>query len=291
MTHATQRAYLIVNADDYGYFHCVSVGILRSASQGVVTATGVFANSIHFSEHVAWLGDCESLDIGVHLNLTDGEPLTSDMRKKLSRWSGRLPGKFSVAATILSGAITAADVKAEWRAQIERCLGSGMQLRFLNSHEHVHMLPPLFHTANDLAREYGIEHIRFPSARFPRRASLGSLFRSAVIKTLETVNRRHMHVPAAEFLGLESSGKLDLAYMRQLIPKLLPGRVYELMCHPGTFDEREISDPRLVRYHDWEGELDMLTNPALKRLLCENGVQLIGYRDLVVEDGGLVFRQ
>ena len=44
MTPASEGACLIVNADDYGYFDCVSKGILESASRGIVTATGVFAN-------------------------------------------------------------------------------------------------------------------------------------------------------------------------------------------------------------------------------------------------------
>jgi predicted glycoside hydrolase/deacetylase ChbG (UPF0249 family) len=47
MSPPEQRAYLIVNADDYGIFRCVSKGILEAASHGIVTATGVFANMAH----------------------------------------------------------------------------------------------------------------------------------------------------------------------------------------------------------------------------------------------------
>jgi predicted glycoside hydrolase/deacetylase ChbG (UPF0249 family) len=32
MAPESQGAYLIVNADDYGYFRCVSKGILKAAS-------------------------------------------------------------------------------------------------------------------------------------------------------------------------------------------------------------------------------------------------------------------
>ena len=39
--------YLIVNADDYGYFSCVSRGILDAVCDGIVTATGVLA-TVHF---------------------------------------------------------------------------------------------------------------------------------------------------------------------------------------------------------------------------------------------------
>jgi hypothetical protein len=42
-----------------------------------------------------------------------------------------------------------------------------------------------------------------------------------------------------------------------------------------------VSDPRLIDYHDWEGELAVLTNPDVKELLMRHGVRVIGYRDLV----------
>jgi len=87
MTSGSPWTYLIVNADDYGYFNCVSQGILESASHGIVTATGIFANSAHFAEHVGWLRDNASLDLGVHLNITDQTPLTRNMQIKLSRWN------------------------------------------------------------------------------------------------------------------------------------------------------------------------------------------------------------
>jgi predicted glycoside hydrolase/deacetylase ChbG (UPF0249 family) len=284
---AAHDAYLIVNADDYGYFRCVSKGILEAASQGIVTATGVFANVAHFSEDAALLRDCRALDVGVHLNLTDGIPLTNDLRRRLSRWSGRFPQKFAAAAAILSGIIRPEDVRAEWRAQIDRCLEHALHVRFLNSHEHVHMLPSLFRVATALAQEYDIAHVRLPTARFAW-TSTASMFRGAVIKTLKAVNHRRADRPAADFLGMEISGKLSLPYLEQTIPRLRAGRVYELMCHPGYFDAEEVTDRRLLRYHDWEGELRTLTSSAARELLDRHGVRLIGYRQVYVRDNRLV---
>ena len=289
-TPATEGACLIVNADDFGYFACVSKGILHSAANGIVTATGVFATSPDLQEHAAWLRDCDALDAGVHLNLTDGNPLTGDMRKALSRWSGRFPGKFSVAMAVTTGAIGIEDVRREWRAQIERCLENGLRVRFLNSHEHVHMLPSLFPVASELAGEYDIPHVRFPTSGFAWGLSGGSFLRSAIMKTLGTINRRRLVTPAARFLGMETSGKLDLAYFERNIPQLGAGRVYELMCHPGQFDAQEVSDPRLRRYHDWEGELRTLTSSAVRELLQRYRVRLIGYRHVEVRDDRLVAR-
>jgi chitin disaccharide deacetylase len=290
MSTATHGAYLIVNADDYGNFHCVSKGILEAASRGIVTATGVFANTALLPEHAAWLRECEGLDIGTHLNLTEGAPLTNDLRRSLWRWSGRFPPKFAAAKAIILGTITLADVRAEWRAQIERCLEYGLRLRFLNSHEHLHMLPALFPVAAALASEYNVPHLRFPTSQAGGN-SFGSVVRGTVMKILETVNRRRVNSPAPEFLGMEISGRLSVPYLQRIVARMQAGRVYELMCHPGHFDASEVNDRRLIRYHDWEGELLTLTNPAVRGLLDRHGIHLIGFRHLQTMDGRLVVQQ
>lgn len=290
MAEQSQGAYLIVNADDYGFFDCVSKGILKAATHGIVTATGVFANATHFAEHAARLRDCDALDAGVHLNLTEGLPLTTKLRSSLSRWSGRFPGKFAMAAAILFGAIRTEDVSREWRAQIERSLDNGLHVRFLNSHEHMHMLPPLFAVIKMLAKDYNIAHVRFPTSLLGERSPNGSLFRGAVMKGLETINSRRADTPTAHFLGMETSGKLDLAFLERRLPRLGAGKIYELMCHPGEFDAQEVSDTRLLRYHDWAGELSTLTSPAARELLHRHEVRLIGYRHLEVTENRLVVR-
>jgi predicted glycoside hydrolase/deacetylase ChbG (UPF0249 family) len=291
MAQQSQGAYLIVNADDYGYFRCVSRGILKAVTHGIVTATGVFANAIQFAEDAAELRDCDGVDVGVHLNLTEGVPLTIELRNSLSRWSGRFPGKLSIARAILSGAVKTKDVSDEWRAQIDRCLDNGLRVRFLNSHEHMHMLPPLFQVTKMLAKDYDIAHIRFPTSRLGARSSNGSLFRGTVIKVLETINRRHADASTAQFLGLETSGKLDLPHLERILSRLAAGEVYELMCHPGEFDAQEVTDVRLRRYHDWEGELGTLTSPGARDLLQRHGIRLVGYRHLDVKDNRLVVQQ
>ena len=290
MKQTLQPPCLIVNADDYGYFRCVSQGILACARQGIVTATGVFANAPDLAEQAAWLRECEQLDTGVHLNLTDGVPLTSDMRQKLSRWSGRFPRKFRLAACVLSGSITPADVRREWQAQVERCLDLQLQPKFLNSHEHIHMLPSLFPVACDIAANFGIAHLRFPTARLSIKAPPAAQLRGAIMKGLEWANRGERAPTAPHFLGLGASGRLTLEDLEREVQTMQAGVVYELMCHPGRFDAQEISDHRLLDYHDWEGEFGAMTSPSARALLERRGVRLIGYRHLEMRDGQLAVR-
>jgi chitin disaccharide deacetylase len=77
--------FLIINADDYGYFPCVSQGILDAAKSYSLTATGVLANASSLSTQLAALRTVPHLQIGIHLNLTFQQPLTEAMREKQMR--------------------------------------------------------------------------------------------------------------------------------------------------------------------------------------------------------------
>jgi predicted glycoside hydrolase/deacetylase ChbG (UPF0249 family) len=283
----SQHAYLIVNADDYGYFNCVSQGILELARSGIVTATGILGNTEHFDTHVSWLLDCQGLDLGVHLNLTERAPLTSKMQKKLAQWGGRFPDKYTIAKAVMTSFLSADYVLEEWRAQIERCLDKGLTLRFLNSHEHIHILPALFPIVQALAKEYDIKHVIFPRTDPFYCWSISTLIRDTLIEILSIYNRRYLIGDAAQFIGLGQSGKLSLNYLKNRLPGLKPGHVYELMCHPGYYDADEINDSRLLSYHDWESEFNILAGTEVKELCHSHGIRLVGYKDVQLVEGQL----
>jgi hypothetical protein len=89
------------------------------------------------------------------------------------------------------------------------------------------------------------------------------------------------------FLGIGQSGRIDLPYLRQIFAALQPGKVYELMCHPGYYRAGEVADPTLLAYHRWEQELNALSGQPIRDLLRELHVEPIRYRDLANETTGL----
>jgi predicted glycoside hydrolase/deacetylase ChbG (UPF0249 family) len=280
MSAAQPMPCLVVSADDYGNFRGVSAGIIEAATRGIVTATAVFATGERFDDEVPALRDCVLLDAGVHLNLTDGRPLTPDMRARVQRWGGRFPGKFAMGRAVATGVVPLREIEIEWQAQIERCLDAGLKIQFLNSHEHIHMLPALFALTLALAEDYGIAHVRLTGAHPSRSRGGAAWLRSGILAALATFARLRAKRPVARFLGLEESGRLSLADLDSLTARLEPGTVYELMCHPGRLDPADAPDPRLLGYHDWDGELATLTDPRARALLDERGIRLVGYRDL-----------
>ncbi len=269
---------LIVNADDYGYFPCVSHGILQAADAHAITATGILANSANLATQLEWLNAAPDLDLGVHLNLTFKQPLTSTMSENLARWNGCFPNAYIMSLLILTGKISLETVRNEWCAQIEAC--QPKKLVFLNSHEHIHMLPVLFKLTLELAETYNIPHVRVTRAEWLKPLTAAGLVRNSLMQVMQTVNQQQYHQPLPLLLGLSRSGKLDIAVLTQIFSKLKAGHHYELMCHPGHFDSTEISEPKLMAYHHWEGELALLQSPQLQELYQKYNIQLSHYHHL-----------
>jgi predicted glycoside hydrolase/deacetylase ChbG (UPF0249 family) len=152
------------------------------------------------------------------------------------------------------------------------------------------MLPMLIGVTGALAERFGIRHVRLSMAKSVATYSAGPLLRNGIMTVLHWLSHRGAIGPAAQFLGLDASGRLDEGYFQRVLPSLQAGQVYELMCHPGHLDRGEIKDPRLLAYHDWEGELATLTSANVRQLLDHHRVMVIGYRDLDIVDGRLIAR-
>lgn len=272
---------LIVNADDYGYFDCVSCGIINAANKGAVTATGIIANSVSFDKTIPYLSQAQTLDLGVHLNLTYGRPLNEALANILNRWQGQFPSKFDMAFGILTGRISADLIQAEFRMQVEKCLDKGVKLLFLNSHEHIHMLPPLYKLVVSLSQEYKIPFIRHPDAEWIGKLNTQSIFRNSIFESLNIVNRFKKPGNTPKLIGMSESGNLSIEYFAKRFRTLKPATNYELMCHPGHFDSLEITDSDLINYHHWESEYEVLTSESFKNLCAEHSIEIVGYRDIV----------
>ncbi|EPR41077.1 YdjC family protein [Desulfovibrio sp. X2] len=279
-------ARLIVNADDFGVYACVSRGILEAVQAGAVTAVGVMATGRAFgmAEELLPLAAQRGggADAGAHLVLTAGEPLTERMRRICRGWAGRFPPLGTAALSVLAGRIPVAAVAEEWRAQIALCRKAGLRLVFLNSHEHIHMLPPLFRLTRALARENGVRWVRAPRTSLSLPQPAKRLAKELVFKALRVCAGPTSHFCAAQpvLLGTGESGRLTPGDLARLVKGVRGEGDYELMCHPGRFDPAEITDERLRAFHDWEGELEALLSPAFGRLLAGRGARLVRFSDL-----------
>lgn len=67
---------ILLRADDLGYSRAVNYGIWDSVEYGLVNNVGIMTNMESTAEAVDWLKDKE-IDLGVHINLTNGRPLST----------------------------------------------------------------------------------------------------------------------------------------------------------------------------------------------------------------------
>ena len=93
----------------------------------------------------------QGLGVGLHFNLTEGRPLT-DVPSLVDA-----QGNFLLRGSLLRrsalGRIDPAEVAGELEAQLDRFSELGLNPTHLDSHEHVHMAPPLFRAMEPVLRD------------------------------------------------------------------------------------------------------------------------------------------
>jgi predicted glycoside hydrolase/deacetylase ChbG (UPF0249 family) len=280
-------ARLVVNADDFGISAAVNDGIIAAHRSGIVTAASLMAVGRAFEHAVAWCRHVPSLDIGVHLTLVAGTPLRQQ-ESSLTCDDGRFPADIGAfLRRYLGGAVRPADIELELGAQIERVLDHGLRVTHLDSHQHVHALPGIAARVMGLAARYSIPFVRAPVEewRIDRPPSLHGAFRlggAMVLRTCWTLARLAGGVGAGgrplRFLGFTEGGRLDPVRLRRLLQSLQPGRVYELMCHPGFLPD----EPDIKRWnYRHEQELLALTRASVHAEISARGIRLCRFQDLI----------
>jgi predicted glycoside hydrolase/deacetylase ChbG (UPF0249 family) len=221
----------IVNADDFGYSSSVNLAIVRAFEDGLVTSTSVMATMPGFEEACEVARQRGFLaHVGVHLALTEGEPVTSEIRG-CGRFCDPSGAFASQPGHLMWLRRSEAELAAqELRAQLARCRAHGIRPSHLDSHHHLHNDPPIGRIVVDLARAEGVSAVRIarnrgPGIGLPTRAYKG-LF-----------NRR------LERLGLARTrsfgGVSDHVYERMRGASAAALADFEVMTHP-ILDEQGV---------------------------------------------------
>lgn len=258
----------IVTADDFGLSPAINSGIVEAHTSGIVTAASLMATGEAFEDAVDRARATPSLEIGVHLALDEETPLVDGIRT-LTTTDGRFLRRGIVLRRLAARRVDSTEVERCWRAEIERCLASGIRPAFLNSHGHVHVLPMLLPIAVRLARDYRILAIRRPVEPpwTSRPATAGHALRALVVSSaaLWSFAKVEMSDVAAvpAFQGLAASGRQTTARLRRELDR--PGDCdTELMVHPGRVDEATRRRYGYWRY-GWEQELEALLEVKVER--------------------------
>ena len=272
---------LIVNADDFGLTHSINQGIIKCFNDGIVTSASILPNGRAFEEAVNLAKEC-NLNVGIHLTLMDGEPLSrSELVRSLIAKNNYFPGNYvDFSLRYFSKRILLNDIETEFRAQIEKFMDAGLEPRHVNGHNHVHIFPGIIDIVINLMKEYGIKFIRVPCtpvfSSF-KRLSLNSIAKFFLVSfaraAMRKISNRNLYTTDF-FEGLFISGALTKKNLHEVLEGINAG-LTELMCHPGYVDNELLA---LYSWnYNWENELNALCDDEIKKKIESLGIKLAGF--------------
>jgi predicted glycoside hydrolase/deacetylase ChbG (UPF0249 family) len=275
---------LIVTADDVGLHQGMTLGAVRAHRQGIVTACSVAGAGPELSHAVTVLRDCPALEVGVHLMLVGGKPVSDPARVRtlVTRQRTFPPGYRVFLMRYALGRVSLDEVELELRAQIERVVAAGCTPTHLNGHEHLHVLPGIFDVVARLAKEYGIKYTRIPDDQRP--PGTPSARRAAVSVLGVLANRARARARAAGLrvndrtIGVVDAGRLTPARLTRLF-RTVSGLV-ELVVHPGIGGAAIARD--FPWGYDWDAETEALCDDAVREALDRLRIELVGIDGVVL---------
>lgn len=153
-------SFVIVNADDFGLNERNSAAIAEAFEKGLITDTTLLANGEYFDGAVALAKERGFFDrIGIHLNLTEGAPLTESI-KSCPRFvtDGRFNKSYDRKKPLTKAEKAA--IYQELSAQAEKIESAGIHITHADSHHHIHTALFIAPIAARVCREYGVHKIR-----------------------------------------------------------------------------------------------------------------------------------
>jgi predicted glycoside hydrolase/deacetylase ChbG (UPF0249 family) len=257
---------VFLHADDLGMNRGVTDGIMQGFRLGLLTSASLLSNAPDASRALklwkellddqasarlplhAWRSRLEDpfspFDLGVHLNLTQGRPLSGkNYPGELLDAAGRFPGIFSLfSRSQRHGVRLCRQIQSELAMQVEFLLDHGVQPTHLNGHQYIEMLPVVAEFIPQLLSRYDIHVVRV--------AEEHSLLRSALVRShsprawimarikqffAKRFHRRMEQLEVrypARFHGTAHAGKIDMPLIRLFLGDRQPSCPVEIGLHP-----------------------------------------------------------
>jgi predicted glycoside hydrolase/deacetylase ChbG (UPF0249 family) len=239
--------FLVIIADDFGIGPETSRGIVELAARDLITGTVLLVNSPHAENAVrAWRRSGARLDVGWHPCLTLDPPAAPVYRvRDLVGPDGRLLPLRTFLARLYLHQICPKQIETELHAQYDRFLELvGRPPAVVNSHQHV----SLFHPVGVVLRKVLKDRVTpLPYLRRVREPWLmlgrirGARTKRTLLTLLGRMESRHQvydGFPGNDWLAgiTDPPWVTDPEFFTRWLAQV-PGRIVELACHPGHYDQ------------------------------------------------------
>lgn len=261
------RRRIDVCADDFGLTPALSASVAALAARGRLSSISCLVNAPHWSAAAPALVPLVGrAGLGLHFNLTEGQPLSAELRRV---WP-RLPALPRLIARAHLRRLPLDAIGAEWRAQLDAFTSVlGRTPEHVDGHQHVHHLPGVREIVLDgvaaIAPTPGVRNtgrVLGPGFAWKRRL----IERSGGRALAQELRARGLPASAA-LLGCYDFAATDYrALMRRWLRRAPPGAL--LFCHPGPAQAGDAIAAARAR------EYAYLTSDAFARDLADAGVEL-----------------
>jgi predicted glycoside hydrolase/deacetylase ChbG (UPF0249 family) len=264
---------LIVHADDLAVAHSVDAASFDALDKNAITSASVMVPCPWLNEVAAYAKDHPNADLGLHLTLTS--------EWKIYRWGpveakDKVPSLLDSSGYLWPETVPAAqnikpeEAEREIRAQIGRAMAAGIHPTHLDSHMGVlFSRPDLFAVYVKVAHEYKLPFLVVNVSDERKKLLTLLTEKDTVLDSLVMANPTVHAAEWKEFYG-------------DAIKNLKPG-LTEMIVHLGH-DDAELQAVTLD-HPDYgsawrQRDYDFVTSPEFKKVLNENHVILVHWKDL-----------
>jgi len=282
---------IIITADDLGLDTNINKGIAEAYQNGIVTCAALLMNAPATDEGIAIALGNPGLEVGIHLSIVEGYSLrnvVSTITGKNAYFDNAICLKRNWIEFIkcyLKGSIDLKELEEEFELQIAKFKMNFKSIPFLNSTQHLHLLPGIWKIVLKLCKRHHINYIRLPQLTFPDRLWLNRkvlfLFPFLVLGSYCRFYLKSTAIQSTDHVvGMQFSGNINTDRMKFILSNLKDG-ISEIILHPGYSSTYLLEKlPDSYAGFDWESELLAATSLKIKDFITKNNIHLLKFSDI-----------
>ena len=265
---------LIIHADDLGVSHSENQASFTALERGSVRSASIMVPTPWFTEVAGYAASHPQADLGLHLTLTSEWDMYKwgPLANQVNGLKNRLGYFYSTVDSVYRTA-TAAEVKQELRAQIEKAREAGIDFTHLDSH-----MGTLYGRADYLKAMIELGH-EYKVPVMLQKPGPGS---EMIVNLDSLINDNDVIADAIVGAGPADFTSGMAAYYTKTLKALKPG-LSILIIHT-AYDDKEMQAVT-IGHPDWgaawrQADYDFFTNDSCKKMLKEQGIQVITWREI-----------
>ncbi len=284
--------YAIINADDFGLSDSINKAIIQSFKEGILKSASLLINSKKTQEAVELAKKNPQLDLGIHLCLVQGSPVSKhkNIYSLLGSNGYFLKNHFDFLIKLWSGRINLYEVELEFNEQIKKALEYNLNITHIDTHQHIHLYPSILKILVRLAKKFGIPWIRYPAqAHWPALATFGDtrgISKFILINTykhrIKNILKKNNILYPNYIIGMYNAGTLNNVVLKKMLSLMRGDDITEIIFHPAIKNENFSKEfPGSFKNLNWEKEFRVLMEPSLRDFAINAHIEFVSFRDII----------